>query len=273
MALVTNLQQNPSPLHSVTVQGAYEPFELQVARNQIMGHSSFCQFGINSTVGTSNETVWIGSNSYTFPAAASFLTISSSSADDAAPSGTGARTVQIQGVDANYAPVTETVSLNGQTAINTTTSYLRVNKMIVLTAGTGGTSAGNIYAGTGTVTSGVPAVIVNQTGVLANETESAFYTVPAGYTAFINMWTMSSGNTTANAWTRFTLRIRPFGGVSGIKAQYHIGATDIYECVAAYPLPIPEKSDLEILAATSSGTAAASTQLQIVLIKNDGQTA
>jgi hypothetical protein len=36
-------------------------------------------------------------------------------------------------------------------------------------------------------------------------------------------------------------------------------------------LPIPEKADLEILAATSDGSASASTQLQIVLIKNDGQ--
>jgi hypothetical protein len=41
--------------------------------------------------------------------------------------------------------------------------------------------------------------------------------------------------------------------------------------VAAYPLPIPEKSDLEILAATSEGAASVSTQLQILLIKNDGQ--
>ena len=255
---------------SISIQGLSEPFELQVARGQIEGHSSFCQFGINTAVGTANETIWIGSNTYTFPAAASVLKVSSSSASDAA-AGTGARTVQIQGLNAAYEAVVETVILNGQTEVNTTNSYLRVNKMIVLTAGSGGTSVGNIYAGTGTVTDGVPAVVVNQTGVLANETESGFYTVPAGYTAFINMWTMSSGNTTADEWTRFTLRIRPEGGVFGIKAQYHIAASGIYECVAAYPLPIPEKADLEILAATSDGSASVSTQLQLMLIKNDGQ--
>jgi hypothetical protein len=260
-----------SVVSSVTRMGMNEPFDLQVARGQITMHSSFCQFGINTAVGTSNETVWIGSNTYTFPSSASVLKISSSSADDASPSGTGARTVQIQGLNASYEPVVETVTLNGQTAVNTTNSYIRVNKMIVLTAGTGGTSVGNIYAGTGNVNAGVPAAVVNQTGILANETESGFYTVPAGYTAFINMWTMSSGNTTADEWTRFTLRIRPLGGVFGIKAQYHIPASGIYECVAAYPLPIPEKADLEILAATSDGSASASTQLQLLLIKNDGQ--
>jgi hypothetical protein len=254
---------------SVTRTGRNEPFELQVARGQISYHESFCQFGINTAVGTSNETVWIGSNTYTFPSSASVLKISSSSASDTS-AGTGARTVQIQGLDANYEAVSEAVSLNGQTAVNTTNSYLRVNKMIVLTAGSGGTSVGNIYAGTGDVTDGVPAVVVNQTGVLANETESGFYSVPAGHTAFINMWTMSSGNTTPDEWTRFTLRVRPFGGVFGIKAQYHIAASGIYECKAAYPLPIPEKADLDILAATSDGSASASTQLQMVLIKNRG---
>jgi hypothetical protein len=261
-----------APPHSVTVQGAYEPFDLQVARNQIMGHTSFCQFGINNAVGQANETIWIGSSLYSFPTSASVLKVSSSSADDAS-TGTGARTIQIQGLNAAYEPVTETVTLNGLTPVNTTNSYIRVNKMVVLTAGSGGTSAGFIYAGTGDVDAGVPAVIVNQTGLIANETESAFYSVPAGYTAYINMWTMSSGNTTANAWTRFTLRIRPFGGVFGIKAQYHIPGNGIYECAAAYPIAIPEKSDLDIWGYASGGTALVSSQLQIVLIKNDSQTA
>jgi hypothetical protein len=199
------------------------------------------------------------------------MKISSSSTDDDA-AGTGARTVLINGLNANYDPVAEIVALDGQTAVNTTNSYIRVNKMVVLTAGTGGTSVGSIYAGTGNVNSGVPDVVVNQTGVLANETESSFYTVPAGYTAFINAWTMSSGNTTADEWTRFTLRIRPFGGVFGIKAQYHIAGSGIYECMAVYPLPVPEKADIDVLAATSDGTASVSSQLQIVLIKNDSQT-
>jgi hypothetical protein len=259
-----------SVVSSITRMGKNEPFELQVARGQITMHSSFCQFGINATVGTSNETVWIGSNTYTFPAAASVLKVSSSSASDAA-AGTGARTVQIQGLNAAYEAVVETVILNGQTEVNTTNSYLRVNKMTVLTAGSGGTSVGNIYAGTGTVTAGVPAVVVNQTGILSNESESAFYTVPAGFTAYITRWTMSSGNGTANTHTRFTLRVRPQGGVFGTKALYNLPGSGIYECEAAFPLPIPEKADLDVLAATSVDSATASTQLQIMLIKNDGQ--
>jgi hypothetical protein len=259
-----------SVVSSVTRMGSYEPFDVQVARGQITMHRSFCQFGANGTVGTSLETVWVGSSLYTFPASATTTTVSSSSADDAS-AGTGARTVLVEGLNASYEAVSETVSLNGQTGVTLTNQYLRVNKVTVLTAGSGGTSAGSIYVGTGTVTTGVPAVTLNRTGSSSNESESAFYTVPAGYTAYITRFTMSSANSTANTSTRFILRIRPFGGVFGYKAIYNIPGNGIYECEAAYPLPVPEKSDLDILSLTSADSAYASTQLQILLIKNDGQ--
>jgi hypothetical protein len=260
---------NIGVVSSITRMGTIEPFELQVSRGQITYHETFCQFGINNNVGQANETIWIGSSLYSFPTSASVLKVSSSSASDAYPSGTGAQTVLIDGLNAAYERVSEVVELNGQTAVNTANSYLRVNKMIVLTAGSGGTSAGFIYAGTGTVNAGVPDVIVNQTGLTANETESGFYSVPAGYTAYINMWTMSSGNITPDEWTRFTLRVRPFGGVFGIKAQYYIQGSGIYECKAAYPIAIPEKADIDIWGYASDGTASVTSQLQIILVKNN----
>jgi hypothetical protein len=253
---------------SVTRQGAYEPFELQVARGQIQGHSAFCQFGINGAVGQTLETVWVGGGTYSFPTSATTTTISSSSADDTA-AGTGARTVRVEGLDAAYALVSETASMNGQTGVTLTNQYLRVNRITVLTAGSGGTSGGSIYVGTGTVTTGVPAVILNRTGSSSNESESAFYTVPDGYSAYITRWTMSSANAgpTADIATRFVLRVRPFGGVFGYKAAYNLPGNGIYECEAAFPLPLPEKTDLEIMSLTSADSAYVSTQLQIVLIK------
>jgi len=253
---------------SVSRQGATEPFDLQVARGQIQGHSNFCQFGINTNVGQSAETIWIGSSVYSFPASASVMKISSSSADDVATTGTGAWTISIEGVDADYAAVSETVSLNGQTAVNTTNSYLRVNRILVLTAGTGNSSAGTIYAGTGTVTAGVPAVVVNQTGSASNESESAFYTVPAGYTGYIYRYTVSSGNSTANTYSTFQLRVRPLGGVFGTKSYLITGGASLFECEAAIPNAFPEKCDIEVRGFTSAGTAVLSAQLQVMLIKN-----
>jgi hypothetical protein len=259
-----------SVVSSITRMGTIEPFELQVARDQITMHESFCQFGINGAVGTSLETVWVGGATYSFPASATTTTVSSSSTDDTS-AGTGARTVLVEGVNASYVAVSETASLNGQTGVTLTNQYLRVNKLTVLTAGSGGTSAGSIYVGTGTVTTGVPAAIINRTGTSSNESEAGFYTVPAGYTAYITRWTMSSANATANTSTRFILRVRPYGGVFGYKAVYNLPGNGIYECEAAYPLQLPEKADLEILSLTSADSAYVSTQLQMVKISNNGQ--
>jgi hypothetical protein len=258
---------NYGKVSSVTQKGLYEPFELQVARGQIAFHSNFCQFGINGAVGTSLETVWVGGGTYSFPASATTTTVSSSSTDDTS-AGTGARTVLVEGVNADYVAVSEIASLNGQTGVTLTNQYLRVNKLTVLTAGSGGTSAGSIYVGTGTVNTGVPAAIINRTGSSSNESEAGFYTVPAGYTAYITRWTMSSANATANTSTRFILRVRPYGGVFGYKAVYNLAGNGIYECEAAYPLPLPEKTDLEILSLTSADSAYVSTQLQMVRIAN-----
>jgi hypothetical protein len=253
---------------SQTQYGKNEDFALQVARGQVQGHDTFCQFGINSAVGATLETVWVGGDTYTFPSSATITTISSSNANDTA-AGTGARTVFVDGLDANYLRVTETASLNGQTGVTLTHQYLRINKVTILTAGSGGTSAGSIFVGTGTVTTGVPAVILNRTGSSSNESESGFYSVPAGYTAYITRWTMSSSNNTANEATRFILRVRPFGGVFGYKAVYNIPGNGIYECEAAYPLPLPAKADFEVVALTTAGSAYVTTQLQIILVKND----
>ena len=93
------------------------------------------------------------SNRYTFPTAGATMTISSADANDTS-AGTGARTVKVDFLDSTYAEFSETLTLNGQTAVSTSSSdCFRVNTMTVLTAGTGKVNAGKVYVGTGTVTS------------------------------------------------------------------------------------------------------------------------
>ena len=87
------------------------------------------------------------------------LDISSSSTADVA-AGTGARTITIMGLGASAAYQEETVTLTGQTVVQSAKTWYRVFGAYVLTAGTGLTNAGDIYiVGTGlggTYTSGVP---------------------------------------------------------------------------------------------------------------------
>jgi hypothetical protein len=64
-----------SPPHSVTVQGAYEPFDLQVARNQIMGHQVVSIFGYQSSVTTTAIPIWENAAAYVYPTSATTLTL------------------------------------------------------------------------------------------------------------------------------------------------------------------------------------------------------
>ena len=77
-------------ISSITRQGAFEPFELQVSRNQIMGHRVVNVFGYNADIDTALETVWPQGGVLTRPAAALAMTVSSSSTD--APTSSGKST-------------------------------------------------------------------------------------------------------------------------------------------------------------------------------------
>ena len=257
--------------YSITQSGRYEPFDLQVARRQITWHETVFKFGLNLDVGTSFETIWTGSTLYSYLAAASVLKISSASTDDAA-AGTGAQTVYIGGLDANYNEINEIVTLDGQTAVNTTKSYLRVFRMYVVTAGSGGTAAGIIYAGTGTVTSGVPANIYGQILVGYNQTAMAFWTVPAGYTAYMSGYTILSGSTTANTIFTGALFIREPGGVFRLQSSIKTGSGGGHDHTFDTALRIPEKTDIELRAASSTAGASATGEFQIIYIKNDAST-
>jgi len=261
---------NIGAVRSITQVGTYEPFGLQVSRGQITGHERICPFGLNSEVGTVLETVWQEGGVYAFPAAATVMTVSSSSTDDdGSPAGTGARTVVVEGLDANYVEISETITMNGTTAVNTTNSYLRVNKMYVATAGTTTGAVGNIYIGTGTVTTGKPAVVYNMMGIGTNTSESLIYTVPANNTAYLLNFAVSSANSTANSSTSFRVTICPNGGVFQIANLVRVAGHGSYSCEAIYPVPVPEKSDIAVLAAASADSSAVSAQLQAVVIANN----
>jgi hypothetical protein len=97
--------------------------------------------------------------------AAYALDISSSSAADTNSSGTGARTLDIYGLDKDFNFQKETIALNGQTTVTTAKTYRRVFEAVVATAGSGFLNAGDIYiykTGTGgAITAGVPGTLTS----------------------------------------------------------------------------------------------------------------
>jgi hypothetical protein len=255
---------------SITQNGRYEPFELQVSRGQITWHETLFQFGINNAVGTSFETIWTPSSVYSYLSAATVIKISSGSADDAA-AGTGARTIQISGLDGSYNEISEVVTLNGQTAVNTVNSYLRLTSLIVLTAGSGGVNAGIVYAGTGTVTSGVPANVFAQIEIGYNKSQMALWTVPAGYTAYVTSYAFTSNSSTANNQITGAVVIRPFGGVFSFEATAKVNGGGTFDRHFDTYLVVEEKSDIQ-MQALASAAAQVTGEMHVIYIKNDAST-
>ena len=106
---------------------------------------------------TANTQVVLRATAYVEPTAAAQRSIKSASANDTS-AGTGARTVEITYFDnTGTGPLTETVTLNGTTAVNTVATNIRfIESMVVKTAGSLLTNAGvlSLYtttAGGGTV--------------------------------------------------------------------------------------------------------------------------
>lgn len=92
-------------IRSITQVGTSEPFELQVARGQIPGHSIRNLFGTNPAIGTTFRTPWENNTALPFLSAEQNLSIVSDSASDTAVS------ILVSGVDGDYNSVSETVAL------------------------------------------------------------------------------------------------------------------------------------------------------------------
>ncbi len=250
---------------SISQFGRTEPFELQVSRGQIPNHQVVQFGGFNPDIDTTWETICPDGN-FTFQSVATVMKISSSSTNDAAV-GIGARTVLITGLDANYNVISETVTLNGQTAVNTVNSYLRINGFTVTTAGNSLTAAGTIYAGAGVVTAGVPATVYELIPLGWNSRQSATYTIPTGYTGYISYSRLTFGQSagTQSSWGRVTLT-----GTNGIKLTIvsTVSVNGMIQFTPKYPTVVQEKT---LIMAEAMGIATnnlVSTIIQIVLVKN-----
>lgn len=257
---------NYGKVSSVTQRGLYEPFELQVSRGQIAFHRNVTVFGFNSDVDQTQVSVWPLASLITFPAAALQMTVSSTNANDIS-NGTGARTVVVQGVDANYNEVTETVTLNGRTAVTMTSSLLRVNYAYVATAGSGNSAAGDIYIGTGTVTAGVPATVYDIIKFDYNNTTTGSYTIPAGYTGYVSQGLFSAGQAGGSAQVEGRLLTR---GTDNIRRTAAITTVNngVADYVFEYPLAVPEKTTLEATGVASSNNNSVSSMFILLLVAN-----
>lgn len=243
---------------SVSRQGTYEPFDLQVARGQIDGHENIKLFGFTSALGsTAMGPLWEGltgsGGNYPYPASAVVMTLASSSASDTAVS------ILVEGLGADFVAQTETVALNGASNVSTTKSFLRINRMSTVV----GNAVGNVTA----INGGITYAKINAG---AGDTQMSIFTVPAGYTFYQTSLTAGSNTSvTSGAFVRTRTYVvdNPKGGVITLQAQGVF--VQIFALNSAYPIAFPENHDIQWQFQGGGGAGAtAYVAISGLLIKN-----
>jgi hypothetical protein len=234
-----------------------------IAEGYLPGHSLMLKFGRNPDIDTgAAEDIWEGGGLYTFDTTAQSLEIVSSDAADAS-AGTGARTVTVIGLDANYASKTEVVTMDGTNAVALTGTWLRVHRCSVTTAGTGEVNAGTLtirLAG-----AGATRLVV---GAGNGQTLMAVYTIPASMTGYLYHYYVT-GNATPTAPTMdVSLWTRSSTGVRNLKHQQALTSGEPLTYTFAAPFKITEKTDIWLRATSVVNNTDVCGGFDIVLVAN-----
>lgn len=217
----------------------YYPYYLQVSRGLIDGHKRVFKFGYNGLIQNVEETIWDVGGLYAYPASAVTMTATSSSG--ATDSGIQ---VTIQGVDTNYAELSETVTLDAAGTATTTGSFLRVYRAFV----SGSTaSAGNITIANGGTTYAYVSAADQQTLM-------ALWTVPAGYTAYLFQIDTTAFTIQNNKVATIRMLTRELNGVFRTQNKFDLFEGSYHQDITC-PQPIPEKTDIEFRAIADSSNA------------------
>jgi len=232
----------------------YYPYFLQVSCGLIDGHKRVFKFGYNGLIQNVEETIWDVGGLYTYPSSA--VTMTATSASGATDENVQ---VTIQGLDASYNELSETVTLNASGTATTTGSFLRVYRAFVAS---GTASAGDIS-------------ITNSSTTYASidsdeqQTLMALWTVPAGYTAYLFQIDTTAFTVQNNKVATIRMITRELNGVLRTQQKFDLFEGSYHQDITC-PQPIPEKTDIEFRAIADSSNAdlRVSTTFDIIYIEN-----
>ena len=252
------------------------PFAARAAAGLVPGHALVHIESERTAIDTETNDMWDNPNvdAFTFSATANIDTVSSAHAADTTC------VITIEGLDADFVPVTQTATTNGYTEITLTTPLMRVNN--VYQSG-GSIHIGNIWVYVNdTSVNGVPGTPANARGylvVVGIASKASLYTVPAGKTAFLLQAQLHQNNTTkVDAYCRI-LTNDVGAGVALPKeiTRLTVGGAastgvsrDTGDMVKNYPLPlvINEKNDIYAQAHTYANGGALNFSYDLLLVDN-----
>lgn len=243
--------------------------EQDIAEGKRAGYTIVNKFGRNPDIdtGTTPEDIWFGGGIYTgFPVGDDeLITVVSSSANDTS-AGSGARTIQIDGLDSDGMEQSETLTLNGTTKVNSVNTFTRVHRAFALTSGSSNQAfnAGNLTVQHLTTTANI--FLTVPAG--RNQSQVAAYTIPANKTGYLKKIdvTMKRSNT-ANA--DGGLWVRNNGASPRVISIFSLSQTDKFteNIYGGYVLPALTDVALRIFTVSANNTEVTA-EFDMVLVNN-----
>jgi hypothetical protein len=220
--------------------GGNTQFDINVAAGIVTTIANVHKFGAVVTTTATYDTVWSVGGAYSFPTSAATVTVVSTSTEDDA-GGTGALTVRLQGLDANYEEVQEDFTLDGTVGVAGTVSFLRTHRAFVLTGNNDNTNVGDINFTQGSNQ-------VCQIAAAMGQSQHASYTIPAGKSGYLRSFAATMNKNQENTVRLFQ---KPFDGVFRVASELNLYNSNMH---TTYSIPIyfTEKTDLEVRTYTGS---------------------
>jgi len=239
-------------LRSISQVGTSEPFELQVARGQIPGHSIRNLFGTNPAIGTTFRTPWENNTALPFLSSPQQLSLVSTSASDTSVS------ILVGGTDGDYNTLTEVVALNGTTPVTTTNNFFRINDLV--------TASGNAV---GDVTASYDGTVYAKILAGRGRNQAAVFTVPAGFSFYlerIDAFTATANNENKIMTFRNEVTFAD-GRVFNVAQTSFLQRMDIQRVL---PFKVQEKARIELQVKMNSQTADVGVFGEGILVKEQG---
>jgi len=279
---LTTIQSNQiinTPMDSVLAQNfssiSVRPtdYHYEVSLGKRQGNTTWNKFGYNSdidTAGTGTETIWSAGGIFSRMTAAATLSVVSTSLDDD-NGGTGANSIIIYGIDANWDTQIEIVMLDGTTPVITTNTWLGVNRMSVYLAGTNGVNVGNINAtatgGGSTLQASIP------TG--EGSTQQSFLFVSRNHKFLVDFFIGNCEKTGGGASPKVRFKGWVYSAVSNSKylilnKLVDTSSTGGFEFRPSQPFVIGERSLLYYEATTDANDTFVSLMFSGILVLDSG---
>lgn len=223
---------------------------LEIAHRRAPGVSTLHLFGFNRSIDITYETVFNdGGGLYTFPSSPVTLSLVSTSAADT-------MAVFISGLDENYQEISDLVTLNGITPVNSNIQFYRINQATIVS----GENAGNI-----TISSAGTTYAYIETGL--GNSQGIIYSVPAGKSLYIYTTHFTSGTVNPNKYLFSRGVTRSSTGRVNRFWESTFGTNISFDLTV--PFRVPEKTDFTLESKSSSSTNELSVYLGCVLMENN----